>query len=149
MRRANAVMCPNCGKELPDDANFCISCGRLQKAGLTVPILRTKYELCEIDYFVEEGFLNRKGLFGAVELGTQRKHLFGESESFLLSFEQMRGVGYWGPKQILTRTSEAFSVFNALVDRLVDEGWEQTGWGHFWYSEQLRRRVERIILTRT
>jgi hypothetical protein len=140
--RVLAMLCPNCGKELPDDANFCTSCGRPQKAGLTVSILRTKYELCEIDYFVEEGFLSRKGLFGAVELGTQRKHLFGESESFLLNFEQKRGLGYWGPKQILIRSNEAYSAFTALVYRLLDEGWEQTGWGHFWYSEQLRRRVE-------
>jgi len=136
------MICSNCGTELPDDANFCVQCGRPQKAGLAGPIARAQWELCEIDYFSEEGFLNQKGLFGAMVLGKERKQLVAESENFLLRFDEVGGFNQWRSKRILKRTAEAQSAFNALVGRLLDEGWEPTGWGQFWYSEQLRRRVD-------
>ncbi len=46
------MFCTNCGKELPDDANYCLKCGHPQKQSAVArqPISSpaTKYEICTL-----------------------------------------------------------------------------------------------------
>jgi predicted amidophosphoribosyltransferase len=42
-----AIYCSHCGKELPDDASFCMKCGKPLKGGVVspqTPLMRWEYK---------------------------------------------------------------------------------------------------------
>src|SRR5690242_11197085 len=49
-----AIYCPNCGKEHPDDANFCMKCGK-PLTTIAQPTTAPKWEYCEVQLASRKG----------------------------------------------------------------------------------------------
>ena len=77
------MFCMNCGKELPDDANFCLKCGKPQNASALAEVEEPVWETCEIvwNYKKKGGMLsNDKLMFWAKAIGPKGEYNAGESE---------------------------------------------------------------------
>src|SRR5256885_12810356 len=73
------MYCGNCGKELPNDANFCLKCGKPQ--GATVQAEVPFWEMCEIYFFDKpKGFFSSAGQFWAEAIGPKGRYNAGASE---------------------------------------------------------------------
>lgn len=130
------LFCSSCGKELPNQANFCWNCGKPQKPGL--PIDEPKWETCEIDFewnglfgkqFLVAKAISPNGGYEAVRIQLQKRMSHYEvrpSDEFPIPYPQKS-----------TR-----ETFEALVSQLMRDGWEPTSQGHLWYARQFRRRVK-------
>lgn len=126
--------CSNCGQELPDGARFCWRCG----APTGEPTLRageftdmrpsqpSGYEVCEIDYW--RGYL--KCDFYARSVPVESGQEVARSPLFLW----LRNI----PPQ---RDGKALAAHTALVQRLLDAGWEPHGTRGPWYAQRFRRAV--------
>lgn len=136
------LFCNNCGKELPNQANFCWNCGKPQKQGLQAD--EPKWETCEItfDWLGGSGrdFLFRRGFFVAKAMGPNGVYEVARIQaqkgvdSVEVEASEMHPIP--NPKK---STRETFEV---LISQLMKDSWEPTGRGHLWFAQQFRRRVK-------
>jgi hypothetical protein len=123
------MFCINCGANLPDEANFCLKCGKQQKQGVQTD--ETKWETCEINYKVaHDGLTGTRGCFRAEAIGFDGVYEAGRSQEF--------GCGYnmWLPD------SKNEAHYNALIENLVKDRWEPTGErGEHWWNNRFRRKI--------
>ena len=131
------MYCSACGRELPDDANYCLKCGRPQRDGVRVdePI----YETCEIDFW-DQGkpggfFRNRtyETVYWADAMGPEGPYNAGESRAV-----PGPSTNGWlsGPY-----SDDHYVAWKELVTQLTSDGWESVGPGGCWYIHRFRRRV--------
>jgi hypothetical protein len=133
------VFCTACGTELPDDANFCLRCGKPQRDGVAAPAAAVadadpdaRWETCRISFV--KGIISKQ-LFVAVVAGPKAQYRVVEPQ------QRQIYVDDHGPRRRDRNTSASYS---ALVQRLVREGWEPAGSDQHWWEERFRRpAVER------
>jgi hypothetical protein len=125
------MYCSNCGTQLPDDANFCLKCGKPQKENVSFD--ESKYETCEIVFeWVSKGTLGMgatKMRFWAKAIGAEGIYNAGRSDVF--SGWQL------GPDASETKQVNALNQF---IDRLASNGWEPLTRGECWFSYRFQRR---------
>ncbi len=127
------MFCSNGGTQLPDDANFCLKCGKPQ--GPHTAFEQPKWEICEI---VEEEYpdpLNIivggiPGKFIAKAIGPNGPYIVKET-AVVREIRDNR------------KNSKGQRVLNELIMQLVNDGWEPTtAKGRFWWSHSFQRRVK-------
>lgn len=126
------MFCGNCGKELPDDANFCLKCGKPQ--GATVQAEESRWEICEIRADGKpKGFFHSINWYWAEAVGPKGRYNAGESERLQIDLVT-RDCAYGDIKK-------RDNALNKLIQRLTSEGWEPITRGTSFYSYRFRRRV--------
>lgn len=131
--------CSNCGSALPDDARFCPQCGiRLRGPDTSPPfegadagpardpIPPTAWDVCEIRWW--QGYL--KADFYAHLLSSKTDGTdIARSPTF-----------WWRRDEPPSAADAALVAHEALVDALVESGWEPTGVARPWFAQRFRRR---------
>lgn len=128
-----AIYCPQCGKELPDDANFCMKCGKPLTGGTQpTPQQEPLWEYCTTGKRqVKDGgiFHHSEYVMAARAVNPLRgTYDVAESDRFI----DHQGI----PDEKLV------PYFDQLVKQLTADGWvllpPESPW---WYSRKFRRRV--------
>jgi hypothetical protein len=131
------MFCGNCGKELPNDANFCLKCGKPQ--GTTVQAEAPFWEMCEIYFFAKsKGLFSSVGYFWTEAIGPKGKYNAGQSESLIgtgVSVDVFDNVTEYGD------TKKLHEALHKLIQRLTSEGWEPIPRGQYYFSYRFRRRT--------
>ena len=131
--KEDKMFCLNCGTQLPDDASFCLKCGKPQKTNVRTE--EPQWETCEIKWEPKFSILSAGGHFWARAVGPRGVYSAGESQYFKTN-GFMSAVSFPAGKDCIAGQ-------NALVERLVKDGWESTGGrGIEWYNDKFRRRVK-------
>lgn len=124
------MFCTKCGAELPEQANFCWKCGLPQRDD--VEATDSRYEVCEIKYYdvvVGFGRASRK-VFVAESVGPKGTLKVARSAEFLAPSTRQDYKKRW-------------SELNALIAKLIDDGWEYVG--SYGDGESWQRRFRRKI----
>ena len=126
------MFCSNCGMALPEDANFCLKCGKPQRTG--AQFSEDRFETCEIVWFTvhpasptrsEEWFK-----FVAEAIAPTGKYT--AFESILLG--RTGDTGHQMNEHKLSHYADE------LVELLIQDGWGATETrGAGWYSYRFRR----------
>lgn len=133
------MFCSNCGINLPDDANFCMKCGKPQK-----PDLQEQAEMCEIRLNYEDkgrwkGIIFR---FEAVVVGKNRR-VVATSETIPSQgqrFDRQEIAATYNYSNLLIN-QVAQEVLDKLIDVLAADGWKVlAAQGKYWYSYKLSRK---------
>lgn len=121
------MYCGKCGTELPEEANFCLKCGTPRKPG--VGSVEPKYEFCEILYDGKKSLFSAYCFFWAKAVGSKGTYDAGKSDQFSANYPMAHVTHHVNPH-------------NALINKLVADGWEPTGArGEAWYNVRFRRLV--------
>lgn len=120
------MFCVSCGKELPDDANFCLKCGKPLRGGTQAGQEKAEqWEVCQIETKLvkKPGFFAAgKSVYYADAVGPKGTYVAGQS-----------------PEDEGT-TDKGLDI---LVNQLVQEGWEYVGTYAFAnWTKKFRRRVQ-------
>ena len=117
------MFCMACGSELPDDANFCLKCGRPQRGGVTLEkAALTRYEICEIRSIM----LKRAGTFSGPLCQFQAMTGGPDGRQAVLKSETFRGLPEFEEKR-------AKPALDGLITELTRDGWEFDGSYDGWY----------------
>jgi len=127
------MVCANCGRDLPEEAKFCLHCGTAQRGPDHDPSDAqtgddVQWESAQIVWF-SQGFFGRD--YFAAEVRTPKgTHLIETPgrDTFLSAKT--------GPER---STVGATPAHQALVERLVRYGFEPVGVGDTWWAERFRR----------
>jgi len=128
------MFCINCGTQLPEDSNFCLKCGKAQKAGVQAD--EPKYETCEIVWYLDKSnnsFIPKikfKMYFWAHAIGTKGVYCADKSSEFS-SFAPYPESG----------NENQVAVLNQFINKLVSNGWQSLTRGQEWYSYRFQRKV--------
>lgn len=119
------MYCVSCGTQLPDEANFCLKCGKPQKPDVRAD--EPQWELCEITLeVVTSGFFaDIKYKYVAKAVGPNGIYMVGETPLI---------------KQNANKQQE--KAVDTLVTQLTRTNWEATGKGEGQYNYKFRRRVK-------
>ncbi|MGH7488485.1 MAG: zinc ribbon domain-containing protein [bacterium] len=109
------MFCTICGTELPEDANFCLKCGRPQREGIAPPTdggkSRARKEHCRITYFEKKTLPGvRHQLYAEGTDAEGKDYVIAQSDFLIAPFNQ-------GPR---------LQAIRNLVQKLEAEGWELT-----------------------
>ena len=111
--------CPHCAAELPEDARYCLRCGRnLAAPWATCEILCAREERVLITCRFWARVLRPDGLFSA-----------GSSPTWVAEFPACGDP-------------EAQAAHAALVRQLLTAGWRHVGRGWRWYNDRFERWSE-------
>ena len=163
-----AIYCMQCGKELPDDASFCLKCGMpVGGAANSTPLSEPKWEYCEIGYIHKPDIIknNNRGL-GERMLGGRYYNIvfFAEGIGPQGTFDVTKGnefkgriiystdrnfldypidlADFSGRAYPLSDNSEDSAAVKNLVGYLTQQGWEPLpSRGEYWFSYKVRRRI--------
>ena len=128
------MFCWNCGTQIPDEASFCLKCGKPQKQGSQKDEIK---ETCEIDSEkVADGSIlsGDHFKFWGRAIGTRGQYSAGESKVF---------TGYYGGSYSYPDkdNKENREALESLVNWLVKDGWEATGdRGSNWWNLRFQRK---------
>ena len=136
------MYCAKCGHELPDDANFCLKCGKPQKESASHSLeAEILYETCEI--IVKDapkaGIFNNSVILKAKAVGPNGVDYVGESALVIGEWNSV--YKYNMPKS----SSKTSREIEKLRSKLLSEGWEPTGQrapGAFW-SHTFKRQIKK------
>lgn len=127
------MFCGNCGKGLPEDANFCLKCGKPQRA--TLQAEEPRWEFCELRAEGKpKGFSGSITWYWAEAVGPKGRYNAGESE-------QLRSTDIYSRECRYGDIKKRDNALNKLIQRLTSEGWEPITRGESFYSYRFRRRV--------
>ena len=138
------IYCTECGKELPDDANFCLRCGKPQSAGVapwesdTFPweTARIRSKVLKKERFSR----NCTCAFVLEAIGPVWNYISETSRPFEYYFGYdplAHGSGFVPVNENRT-TRDAFDSF---VSKIVAAGWEPVPYQGSWYQCHFRRRA--------
>ncbi len=134
-------ICPSCGAELPEGANFCANCGAPQTAPQQPDPVQApdaeRWETCEI---------------AAAAAGEKWSPLFpSDYIKFIAQTEGPDGVtvlesgkvkaGLGDYYQANRQNKRHVKVVEELTAALTAAGWERSGKGQAWFSLRFRRRL--------
>lgn len=127
------MFCRYCGTELPDEANFCLKCGKPQTPSVVVD--EPKWETCRIvmETVKEAGIFPNSGIRRKGEYCFNAKGI-GPDFSYSVGRSVM-----WNDD---SRPEAPQEALKGLVNELLKDGWEADG--HFGSGEsdlQFRRRL--------
>lgn len=133
-----AIYCMQCGKELPEDAGFCLKCGTpVGSAVKPTPQPEPKWEYCEI-VCISRGFLRGKSYFAAQAVGSKGRYEAARSTKPFDATEATYGVEpetyAWGTEK------KAKAALDEIMSQLSADGWELTGEKGSWWKYKYRRR---------
>jgi len=135
------IYCSQCGKDHPDDANFCMKCGAPLGEGVQAlwqP--EPQWEYCEIVF--EElragGITRREKIqFWAKAIGLQGEYSAGTGPEVYADQTGWRRITSSGQDQ-----TNYVPALNALIAQLSGQGWEPVpNKGSSWFSYKFRRQV--------
>lgn len=132
------MYCQNCGTQLPDDASFCLKCGRPQQAGVQAQTATPLWETCEIQWrnTSKKGFFSNPTIcFVAERIGPDGTQIIGITEN-VISTHPASSLDSKEEKQ------QMYSYVDQLKANLLRDGWEPTGQGRGWWELSFRRRVK-------
>jgi hypothetical protein len=144
-------VCQGCGGSYDDQFKFCPYCGRSKPEPTTINLNVTSddiWETCEINLVCEKKQIGsvpkwllemNAWFFEATAIGVQGKYAADHSQQLDLITEigRDRNTGAFYP------TQSASPKLNALIKKLVLDGWQPIGRGQEWYSERFRRKVKK------
>jgi hypothetical protein len=108
------MFCVACGANLPDDARFCLKCGR--EMGAAGEPVGTQYEVCDVFEHnlgsAVAGFTKPRWFFEAVAIGPQGRYSVAQTP-------QVKGYSY-----DLSWRRKMAAALNELVSQLVRDGWQ-------------------------
>ena len=138
------INCNECGQELPDDANYCLRCGRPQTAdALAARQVDGPWETGRIRSKVlrKERFSRMCSCSFVLEaIGQAGTYIADQSRPFDYYFGYdplAHGSGFVPVNE--NRTTRA--AFDAMVSRIVANGWEPVPYQDSWYQCHFRRRA--------
>jgi hypothetical protein len=118
-----AIYCPQCGKDLPDDASFCIKCGKpLQGAAQSSPQAEPQWEYCTIESEKQTG----DGHLLAKAVGPKGTYTAAVSQ---------------GKTSQFSSHAKREAVTNEFINALIAAGWEALPPGGYGSGHRFRRRV--------
>lgn len=133
--------CKNCGTQLPEDANFCLKCGRPQTDGATGG--EPKLEVCIIDFSVEEksGFLKPPKIkFVAQAMNPYGKYITNHSP--VINGERSYEVEF-PPENNQEDYDAALQALTDLTHELEKSGWKMIGTtGKKYWQLRFRRQMK-------
>ena len=123
------LACQRCGTGLPDDAKYCLRCGKRirSEAGPGAPAAAG--DECTIVWW--RGYM-KSGFFAFATGERARTPELGSS----LGSSLFRKIG--GGPPVPVPEGRALEAHRALVERMQSEGWEPVGCGTHWYETRLR-----------
>ncbi len=131
------MFCLSCGTQLPEDANYCLKCGKPQKSNVqsVTHSNQIQWETCEIQWVSESDFFNTKGYFEAKAIGPNGVYGAAKTGAFKVK-KSIVGVP-------LPYDANGKETYERLVAHLVQEGWEPIGIkGPDWFSDKFRRHTK-------
>jgi hypothetical protein len=132
------MYCPQCGKEMPDDANFCLNCGRSLKSAMPVPPQAApRWEYCEIVSIVG-GLMGGKSYFAAQAVGSKGRYEAARSTKHFQAVPTEHGIALDTYTMGGKRLTEA--ALDEVMSALSADGWELTGEKGEWWEYKYRRR---------
>jgi hypothetical protein len=139
-----AIYCMQCGKELPNDARFCLNCGKPVKDVPSSNIQQeSRWEYCEIVCKVA-GFLGLKSYFVAQAASSRGRYaalrsanLFEAQNVFRVSKGGATGdVPNTGSRK---QEEKARIALDEIMSKLFVDGWQLTGQKGDWWELAYRR----------
>jgi hypothetical protein len=140
--------CANCGRQNPDDANYCNNCGKPVRQDTAQRNLDQYQETCEI--LCQDILKPAGGVLGGPALIRFTAYAVGPSGSFVAGYSD--GFDYpkarydqaihYDPPLLLPGPSDpgVKSAHDSLLRQLISEGWESTGRGQAWFNQRFRRQ---------
>jgi len=131
------MLCRYCGAEIPEDSDFCPKCGKATHEGPQPFVRDTVWEYCQIEKQgwsnYDRGGLNQRTWFSAEAVGPRGTYSAGESPK----------LNYARLDQVINRVrGDQEMILQALVQKLMEEGWEKLPeQGEEWYQLRFRRRL--------
>ena len=133
--------CKNCGTLLPDEANFCLSCGRRQADEAAGE--QTAWETCTIDFSVEtksDRFTPPKIKFVALAENLYGKYI--ASRSPVINGERSYELEFPAVHDDTDREAAEETLKN-LENELEKKRWKKIGtWGHRYWQLRFRREMK-------
>jgi len=135
--------------QLPDDANFCLKCGKSVSASNPKPA-EEKWETCEI---VCENYESSMSVWEQTKARAEARNnekYYGAGVSRRVYKFTVKVFGQSGVSVIKTSRDyylrddprqTASNEINEMVAELAKEGWEATGKGERWYGYRFRRKI--------
>jgi hypothetical protein len=137
------MYCPKCGKELPDDANFCLKCGNPIHESLEKKE-EPKWIICEIVFTCLKKASTVWGLsraeiqFWAMAIGPDGQYSVAETPA--IKSNAVKDVGN-GPPRDGNERDIAEQELKKLKAKLIRDGWEFIGsYGSRYWELRFRRR---------
>ena len=126
------MFCSNCGTRLPDDANFCMKCGKALRSNLQQSD-EVQWETCQISALVDSDFLVE---FTVDAIGPKGRYVVA-TDGYALEIRIFGENGDY-PEQ---RPEKAEKAVDNLIKKLTQDGWESTGKKEKWWEYTFRRRL--------
>ena len=137
-----AIYCSQCGKDHPDDANYCMKCGAPLREDFQAPLQpEPQWEYYEIVFAeLRAGGITRqeKIQFWAKAIGPQGEYNAGEGPEV---YADQSGYGRITSSVGRDQTNYV-PALNALIAQLTGHGWEPLpNKGYYWFNYKFRRQV--------
>jgi hypothetical protein len=146
-RRDPVIYCSDCGRELPEDANFCLRCGKpLTEEALARVRSEPQWETGRIRCKVlkKERFSRNCSCVLVLEaIGPNGTYVADQSTQFDYYFgydPRAHGSGFVFVNE--NRTTRA--IFDTFVRKLVEAEWEPVPGHEIWYQCHFRRRLPSV-----
>lgn len=144
------IPCPDCGKLVSDQAPTCIGCGRPMFLQSGTSSSSQQWETCQIEWSTLKGALglrsDRSVFWADAASPLKGSYAAGTSPEFSRSTMQVLGglFGSGGNSYDyipLPTHQDAVRAHSALVDHLLQDGWERTEIrGNSWWQHTFRRK---------
>lgn len=158
-------VCQGCGGSFDDQFKFCPYCGRAKPEPLTINVNVTSndiWEICEVKFvrILSKNLPFRtESVFEAEAIGPQGRYVAARSEKMDYNawganndyvYRETDGgrekdtsaYAYSETDQVLFLKKKTQPKLDALIQKLVSEGWQPTDGGKEWYSVKFRRLVK-------
>ena len=131
-----AIYCMQCGKELPNDANFCLKCGKpVRDGGQSTPQPESKWTYCEITW-TKAGWLDGACYFWAKGIGPTGISAVAKGTIKFAVGSTILGPG---PSR---KDGKTVAACDELIEILVSSGWEPLPeHGRDWWSYKFRQQA--------
>ena len=143
------MFCPNCGKTVPNDVNYCAYCGTPLKDDLTPrSTAKVEWEICEIEEKkIKQGSLFGKGpenVFIVKAIGPEGVNIIKQSRTFNLTPSIHNPSDSYVQNEMKKWSEICVATLNTIISELTTDGWEPVAEkGTYWYSYKFRRPVSK------
>jgi hypothetical protein len=148
------ITCPECRKDISDQAPACIHCGYPLRAA--TPAQEPEWETCQIEWSNAETFMGlpkTQRFWAAAVSPIVGQYSAADSSAFKQGWSTTNTLNFLGKVSDFNPKADDKASLRAhaeVIDQLVKEGWEPTGLkGHHWWQDRFRRRARRSRPTNT